>query len=52
MTGTLAVLFDVALEPVAMRFDYWDWAGGTVPAAVVIIGNILGSRSAAISTAL
>ncbi len=27
----LGVAFDVILEPVAMRFDYWQWAGGFVP---------------------
>ncbi len=31
MTGLLAVAFDVVLEPVAIRFDYWMWNGGTIP---------------------
>lgn len=26
-----AVLFDGLLEPVAIRLDYWQWAGGNVP---------------------
>ncbi|MFW3146094.1 MAG: carotenoid biosynthesis protein [Thermoplasmatota archaeon] len=29
--GLAAMLFDIALEPVAMELDYWDWAGGTIP---------------------
>lgn len=24
-------LLDFLIEPVAMKFDYWDWAGGVVP---------------------
>ncbi|PRY54550.1 putative membrane protein [Arcticibacter pallidicorallinus] len=24
-------LLDFFIEPVAMKFDYWDWAGGVVP---------------------
>lgn len=29
--GGLTTLFDVAMEPVAMKLDYWDWAVGYVP---------------------
>jgi uncharacterized membrane protein len=31
LVGVLAVLFDLVLEPVAMRFDYWQWATPQVP---------------------
>ncbi len=27
----LAVLFDIILEPVAMKLGYWNWEGGTIP---------------------
>lgn len=30
-TGTLAVLFDIILEPVAIKLDYWKWTSGTIP---------------------
>jgi bisanhydrobacterioruberin hydratase len=29
--ATLMVGLDVLIEPVAMRFDFWDWSGGVVP---------------------
>ncbi|MDD3441105.1 MAG: carotenoid biosynthesis protein [Opitutae bacterium] len=29
--GLAAMLFDVLMEPVAMRLDYWRWPGDTVP---------------------
>lgn len=29
--GLLLVLYDILLEPFAMAYDMWDWAGGTVP---------------------
>lgn len=25
------VIFDIVMEPVAMKLDYWQWAGGIVP---------------------
>lgn len=31
MTGTLAVLFDIVLEPVAIKLDYWNWDSGLIP---------------------
>ncbi len=30
-TGILAFIFDYALEPVAIKLDYWTWGGGVVP---------------------
>ncbi|NLG34319.1 MAG: carotenoid biosynthesis protein [Lentisphaerae bacterium] len=31
LTALLATGFDVLLEPVAIRLDYWQWAGGDIP---------------------
>lgn len=31
IAGLLATAFDFAMEPVAMRLDYWQWADGVVP---------------------
>ena len=31
LSGILCVLFDYVLEPVAIRFDFWHWAGGDIP---------------------
>jgi putative membrane protein len=32
ITGSvILVLLDMLIEPIAMRFDYWHWAGGIVP---------------------
>jgi len=31
LTGACAVIFDLVLEPVAIRFDYWAWDGVHVP---------------------
>lgn len=31
ITGIIAVLFDIILEPVAISLDYWQWAGGAIP---------------------
>lgn len=31
IAATLMVSYDIFLEPVAVRFDFWTWAGGTIP---------------------
>lgn len=31
LTGTFAVLFDVMLEPVAIKLGYWTWDNGFIP---------------------
>ena len=31
LTGLLAMAFDFVMEPVAMRLDYWQWAGDIIP---------------------
>ncbi len=30
-TGTLAVLFDIMMEPAAIRLNYWEWSSGMIP---------------------
>ncbi len=30
-TGTLAVLFDIMMEPVAIKLNYWEWNSGFIP---------------------
>ena len=29
--GIVLALYDVAIEPVAIELDYWQWANGTIP---------------------
>lgn len=31
LAATLLVVFDIGIEPVAIRFDYWHWASSTIP---------------------
>ncbi len=31
LAATVMVAYDIFLEPVAIRFGFWDWAGGPVP---------------------
>ena len=31
LAGLIAAAFDWVMEPVAIRLDYWTWAGGTIP---------------------
>jgi len=31
LAGILATLLDFLIEPVAMRYDFWSWAGNEVP---------------------
>ncbi len=31
ITASLTVVFDYVMEPVAIAFDYWTWAGGDIP---------------------
>lgn len=31
ITGIIAVVFDLFLEPVAMKLDYWNWLDGKIP---------------------
>jgi len=31
ISSVFIVVFDIILEPVAMKLDYWQWGGGSVP---------------------
>ena len=31
LAGAISVAFDWVMEPVAIRLDYWTWAGGVIP---------------------
>lgn len=31
MAASIMVVYDLLLEPVAIRFDFWHWAGGSIP---------------------
>lgn len=31
LAGAIAAAFDWVMEPVAIRLDYWTWAGGSIP---------------------
>ena len=31
VASVLIALYDVAIEPVAVKLDYWQWGGGTIP---------------------
>ena len=31
LTGTFAILFDIMLEPVAIKLGYWTWKNGFIP---------------------
>lgn len=37
----LAVLFDILLEPVAIKLGYWNWAGNTIPIQNYIVWFII-----------
>mgnify|MGYP002152438682 FL=1 len=49
IAATLMVSYDVLLEPVAIRFDFWSWEGGTIPLQnylawwIISFGMLLGA---------
>jgi putative membrane protein len=43
VAGAMMVIYDVTLEPVAMRLDMWDWAGGVVPLQNYIAWFVIGA---------
>ncbi len=49
IAATLMVLYDFLLEPVAVRFDFWSWAGGSIPLQnylawwIISFGMLLGA---------
>ncbi|HMM11021.1 MAG TPA: carotenoid biosynthesis protein [Bacteroidales bacterium] len=38
----LMVGYDILLEPVAMRFDFWDWEGGVIPLQNYVAWFVIG----------
>jgi len=42
-TGILAFFFDYLLEPIAIRLDYWQWAGGDIPVQNYIAWGLIAS---------
>lgn len=48
LTGGLAAGFDVVMEPVAIRLDYWTWAGETVPLQNYVAWFVIAAGAAAI----
>jgi putative membrane protein len=46
MTGAVATMFDWIMEPVAIRLDYWTWAGGDIPLHNYIAWFVIATISA------
>jgi putative membrane protein len=51
LTGTFAVLFDIMLEPVAIKLGYWKWEDGFIPLqnyyawfGIAFFASIFGSK--------
>lgn len=51
LTGTFAVLFDLMLEPVAIKLGYWKWQEGFIPLqnyyawfAIAFFSSLFGSK--------
>jgi putative membrane protein len=42
LAATIMVLYDVLLEPVAVRFDFWSWAGAAIPIQNYIAWWVIG----------
>lgn len=43
LIGATMTLFDVFMEPAAIKLGYWDWAGGTIPVQNYLAWFIFGS---------
>lgn len=49
LTGLLAALFDFLMEPVAIRLDYWHWAGdGSIPFQNYVAWFVIAAAAAAV----
>lgn len=46
VTGAVATMFDWIMEPVAIRLDYWTWAGGDIPLHNYIAWFLIATGSA------
>jgi putative membrane protein len=47
LAGLLTVLFDWVMEPVAIRLDYWRWAGGAIPIQNYVAWFLIAAAAAA-----
>jgi len=41
LSSTVIVLFDILIEPVAMKLDYWQWEGSIIPIRNYIVWFII-----------
>jgi putative membrane protein len=46
LAGLFAVTFDLVLEPVAIKLNYWNWEGGNIPVQNYIAWFVIGTISA------
>ncbi len=46
LTGAGAFVFDYVMEPVAIQFGYWTWAGGDIPIQNYIAWTLIAAASA------
>jgi putative membrane protein len=46
LAGLFAVTFDLVLEPVAIKLNYWNWEGGNIPLQNYIAWFVIGTFSA------
>ena len=47
LAGAIAAAFDWIMEPVAIRLDYWTWAGGGIPLQNYVAWFVLAAALAA-----
>lgn len=52
LAGLFAVTFDLVLEPVAIKLNYWNWEGGNIPVQNYIAWFVIGTVSAALFSLL
>ncbi|MGD9781577.1 MAG: carotenoid biosynthesis protein [Kiritimatiellia bacterium] len=48
LAGGIAAAFDFLMEPVAIRLDYWHWAGGAIPLQNYAAWFLLAAAAAAV----
>lgn len=46
LAGLFAVTFDLVLEPVAIKLNYWNWEGGNIPVKNYFAWFVIGTISA------
>ena len=43
VAGIVLAFYDVAIEPVAIRLDYWNWAAGSIPVQNYVAWAVVGA---------